>query len=98
MTRRCTKGAGPRRSDPLSVSSLLELVLETGGNLGRLVLGDLNDLLDVFFADSFLGLLEAFLSLLLQIFQTHVSSLKSSRPSDPGGWANPRGCVPVGAQ
>ena len=78
MTRRCTKGAGPPRPDPLSVSSLLELVLETGGNLGRLVLGDLNDLLDVLFADRFLGLLEALFSLLLQIFQTHVSSLEKT--------------------
>ncbi len=68
MTRRCTKGVGPPRPDPLSVSSLLELVLETGGNLGRLVVGDLNDLLDVLFTDRFLGLLEALFSLLLQIY------------------------------
>ena len=60
----------------LSVRSLLELVLQTGGNLGRLVLGDLNDLLDVLFTDRFLGLLEALFSLLLQIFQTYVSSLE----------------------
>jgi len=72
---RACERAGPHRPGP-PVRSLLELVLQTGGNLGRLVLGDLNDLLDVLFTDRFLGLLEALFSLLLQIFQTYVSSLE----------------------
>ena len=62
--------AGPHRPGP-PVTSLLELVLQIGDDLGRLVLGSLDGLLDVLLAEGFLSLLETLFSLLLQIFQTH---------------------------
>ena len=60
--------AGPHRPGP-PVRSLLELVLQFGDDLGRLVLGGLGGL-----GCLVLGALETLFSLLLQIFQTRVSS------------------------